>query len=148
MAILSENRKAKFQYEILEKFEAGLVLTGQEVKSTRLGRMTIMGSYVIFKDNEAYLTGSNIPPYQIKNAPIDYDPQRQRKLLLKREEISYLLGKVKERGLTIVPLSVYTKGRQIKLGIGVVRGKKERDKRETIKKREFERERERLLKRG
>jgi len=142
-----ENKKAYFNYQILEKFEAGISLIGQEVKSIKSGRINLAGSYVVLKDSEVFLIGVNIPPYQPKNVPPDYNPERSRKLLLKKSEIKYLIGKVKQRGLTLVPLKVYTKRGKIKLEFGVAKGKKKVDKRELIKKREFEREKERFLKR-
>jgi SsrA-binding protein len=140
MKLLSENRKARFDYEILETYEAGIVLAGQEVKSIKAGRANIAGSHVIIKPDGAFLLNADIPPYQPKNAPADYDPKRTRQLLLKKEELKYLLGKIKEGGLTMVPLSLYNKGRRLKVSIGLARYKKKHDKRETIKKREFERE--------
>jgi len=148
MKVLAENKKAYFTYEILEKFEAGMVLIGQEVKSIRSGRISLKGSYVVLKGEEPYLVGANIPPYQPKNAPPDYMPERQRKLLLNKLEIKRLIGKTKEKGLTLVPLKVYTKGAKIKLEFGIGKGKKKADKRETIKKREAEREMRRALKSG
>ncbi len=147
MRTIIENKKAYFNYQILEKFEAGISLIGQEVKSIKSGRINLAGSYVVLKDSEVFLIGANIPPYQPKNAPPDYHPERSRKLLLKKSEIKYLIGKVRQRGLTLVPLKVYTKRGKIKLEFGVTRGKKKVDKRELIKKREFEREKERFLKR-
>jgi len=145
MKVFAENRKAYFNYEILEKFEAGMVLTGQEVKSIKSGRINLAGSYVMLKNSEVYLIGANVPPYQPQNAPTDYDPSQSRKLLLNKKEINYLIGKSAERGLTLVPLKVYTKNRRIKLEFGLGKGKKKFDKRETIKKREVEREIERYL---
>jgi len=147
MRVLAENKKAYFNYQILEKFEAGISLIGQEVKSIKSGRINLAGSYVVLKDSEVFLIGANIPPYQPKNAPPDYNPERSRKLLLKKSEIKYLIGKVRQKGLTLVPLKVYTKRGKIKLEFGVAKGKKKFDKRELIKKREFEREKERFLKR-
>ncbi len=140
MKILSDNKKAHFDYEILEKFDAGMILIGQEVKSIRLGRMSLAGSYVVFEKGEPYLIGAKIPPYQPKNAPSNYNDQRQRKLLLNKSEIDYLLGKTNQKGLTLVPIKVYTKGAVIKLEFGLARGRKKHDKREIIKKRETERE--------
>ena len=146
MKILAENRKAGFDYEFLEKFEVGVSLLGQEVKSLRIRGASLNGSYVIIKsDNkkgtpELFWIGGLISPYQGGNLHNgQYDPKRDRKLLLKREEISYLVGKMKERGLTLVPISVYTKKRKLKLEFGLAKGKKKFDKRETIKKRETER---------
>ena len=147
MKTIIENKKAYFNYQIREKFEAGISLIGQEVKSIKSGRINLAGSYVVLKNSEVFLIGANIPPYQPKNAPPDYNPERSRKLLLKKSEIKYLIGKVKQKGLTLVPLKVYTKRGKIKLEFGVAKGKKKFDKRELIKKREFEREKERFLKR-
>jgi SsrA-binding protein len=147
MKILAENKKAYYNYQILEKFEAGISLIGQEVKSIKSGRINLAGSYVVLKNSEIFLIGANIPPYQPKNVPPDYNPERSRKLLLKRTEIKSLIGKVKQKGLTLVPLRVYTKRGKIKLEFGVAKGKQKVDKRELIKKREFEREKERFLKR-
>ncbi|MDD4531671.1 MAG: SsrA-binding protein SmpB [Candidatus Pacebacteria bacterium] len=139
-----ENKKAYFDYEILERFEAGLALNGQEVKSLRTRGTSLPGTYILIKEDkrgsaEAFWVGGNIPPYQPQNADKGYDPKRDRKLLLTREELRYLLGKSKEKGLTLVPISVYTKKRKLKLDFGLARGKKKFDKRESIKKREVER---------
>lgn len=146
MAILAENKKAYYSYEVLEKFEAGIVLIGQEVKSIKLGRMNLAGSYVVLRENQAYLIGCKVPPYQPKNAPQDYNPERSRKLLLKKAEIKYLIGKSRQKGLTLVPLRVYTKRGNIKLELGIGKGKRKADKRELIKKREAEREIRKTLK--
>jgi len=146
MKVLSENKKAYFNYIILEKIEAGLALIGQEVKSIKTGRINLAGSYVSLNNNELFLVGAHIPPYQPKNSPPDYLPERPRKLLLKKSEIKYLIGKTKEKGLTLVPLKVYTKKAKIKLEFGVAKGKKKADKRETIKKRTLSKEIERELK--
>ncbi len=146
MTVIAENKKAYFNYEILEKFEAGIVLTGQEVKSIKSGRIDLAGSYVVLKNEEAYLINANIPPYQPKNVSPDYDPERSRKLLLKKSEIKYLIGKSQEKGLTLIPLKIYTKRGKIKLEFGIGKVRKKIDKRELIKKREFEREKRRYLK--
>jgi SsrA-binding protein len=146
MKSFAENKRAYFDYQILEKIEAGLVLIGQEVKSIKSGRISISGSYVVLRNNEVFLIGANIPPYQPKNIPADYNPERSRKLLLKKSEIKHLIGKVKQKGLTLVPLRVYNKRRKIKVEFGIAKGKKKADKRELIKKREFKREKERELK--
>jgi len=146
MKILSENKKAYFTYQILEKFEAGIALNGQEVKSIKLGRINLMGSYVVIRNGEVYLVGASVPPYQPKNAPSDYDPQRSRKLLLRKKEINYLIGKSQQKGLTMIPLKVYTNNGKIKIEFGIGKGKKKFDKRETIKKRETEKEMKRVLK--
>ncbi|MEA3272546.1 MAG: SsrA-binding protein SmpB [Patescibacteria group bacterium] len=135
------NKKALFDYEILEKLEAGLVLTGQEVKSVKNGQINLKGSYVTLKDGEAYLLNAHISPYKKAGILKDYNPTRSRKLLLHKKELTRLIGKSQEKGLTIIPLKVYTKGRgKIKIEIGIGRGKKKYEKRETIKKREVERE--------
>ena len=136
----AENRKARFNYEILEKYEAGIELLGVEVKSVRSGRMSLEGAFVVVRGGEAFLINSNIPPYQPNNTPKDYDPLRNKKLLLTKKEIATLAGSEKNKSLTIVPISVYNKGRKIKVEIALVKGKKKQDKRETIKKRETDRE--------
>jgi len=149
---LAENRRSFFDYEIIEKFEAGLVLTGQEVKSIKLGRIGLAGSYVVSKQSsrgglpEFYLIGANIPPYQPQNAPASYNQERSRKLLLRKAEIKYLIGKINQKSLTLIPLRVYTVKGNIKLEFGIGKGKKRFDKREAIKKREINKEIERELK--
>lgn len=143
---LANNRKALHDYEIQEKFQAGLVLTGQETKSVKNGHMSLKGAYVTFHNGDAYLTNANITKYKEAGALPDYEPTHSRRLLLRKREIRYLQGKLAEKGLTIVPLSVYTKNRFIKVEIAVGRGKKQYDKRETIKKRDTEREIKRSLK--
>ncbi|OGI75654.1 SsrA-binding protein [Candidatus Nomurabacteria bacterium RIFCSPHIGHO2_02_FULL_42_19] len=140
MAHYAENRKARFNYEVLEKYEAGIELFGTEVKSVRGGQMSLEGAFVIVRGGEAYLINANVPSYQPKNAPKDYDPLRNRKLLLTKKEISTLSGSEKNKSLTIVPISVYNKGRKIKVEIALVKGKKKYDKRESIKKRDTDRE--------
>lgn len=147
MASYAENRKVRFDYEILEKFECGIELIGTEVKAIRGGQMSLEGSFVIVRGGEAYLMNANIPPYQVANAPKDYDPLRNRKLLLTKKEIAELGDSGKNKSLTIVPISVYNKGRKIKVEIALVKGKKKFDKRETIKKRETDREVRREYKR-
>ena len=148
MADLAQNKKAYMTYQILETFQAGLVLNGQEVKSIKSGRINLTGSYIVFKGEELFLIGAHIPPYQPANAPQDYNPERSRKLLLRKDELRYLAGKVKEKGLTLVPLRVYNQKRKLKLDFGLAKGKQKQDKRETIKKRETERDIERALKHG
>ncbi|MBI2063193.1 MAG: SsrA-binding protein SmpB [Candidatus Yanofskybacteria bacterium] len=154
MQIYATNEKARFDYEILETLEAGIVLTGQEVKSIRRGSASIKGAYVKVlgpsigsgRSTEAWLLGATIPPYQAGNAPAGYDPQNSRKLLLKRSELKYLIGKSQEHGLTLVPIKLYNKNGLIKLEIGIGRGKKKSDKREKITKREVQRKIERAIK--
>ena len=139
MNIFTENRKANFNYEILEKYQAGLVLLGQEVKSIKMGMVGLSGRYVMFRNNELYLVGCHIPPYQPKNAP-EYLPERERKLLLTKREILYLQGKISQKGLTFVPLKIYTKNGRIKLEFALARLIKKVDQRQVIKKREAKRE--------
>lgn len=140
MASYAENRKARFNYEFLEKYETGIELLGTEVKSVRGGQMSLEGAFIIIRGGEAFLINANIPPYQVKNAPKDYDPLRNRKLLLTKKEIAELAGSEKNKSLTIVPISVYNKGRKIKVEIALAKGKKKFDKRETLKKRDTDRE--------
>ncbi len=146
MSHYAENRKVRFDFEILEKYESGIELLGTEVKSVRGGTMSLEGAFVIVRGGEIYLINANIPPYQAKNAPKDYDPLRNRKLLLTKKEIGELAGNEKNKSLTIVPISVYNKGRKIKVEIALVRGKKKFDKRETLKKRDTDREIRREMK--
>ena len=146
MQIYASNEKARFDYEILEHFEAGLVLAGHEVKSVKRGSASIRGAYVKILRNEAWLLGATISPYQPDNVPANYDLQRNRKLLLKKSELKYLIGKSQEKGLTLVPIKLYNKNGLVKLEIGIARGKKKFEKREKIAKREVERKIERTLK--
>ena len=138
-SIVNTNKKAYFDYEILETYEAGIELKGFEVKAIKTGHMNLAGSFVVLKNNQAWLINADIPPYQPKNTPPDYDSKRTRRLLLKTEEIKQLIGKTNEKGLTLVPLKVYNKRKRVKIEIGLGRGKKKSDKRETIKKREWQR---------
>ncbi len=140
MAHYAENRKARFNYEILEKYETGIELLGTEVKSVREGQMSLEGAFVIIRGGEAFLINANTPPFQPKNAPKDYDPLRNKKLLLTKKEIKELAVSGENKSLTIVPISVYNKGRKIKVEIALVKGKKKFDKRETLKKRDTDRE--------
>ena len=145
--IYAENKKVYFDYEILETLEAGLVLLGFEVKAVRAGYMSIKGAYVVIDPKgEVSLIGAHIPAYQPNNTPDHYKPDRSRKLLLKKREIDYLIGKFHQKGLTFVPLRVYNKGAKIKLEFGIGKGKRQYDKKETIKERENKREIERELK--
>lgn len=141
---LVSNRRARFEYEILEKLDAGISLLGSEVKSIRNGKANIKESYADIRDGEVFLIGAHISPYE-QAGRFNHDPIRDRKLLLKANEIKRLSGKVREKGLTLVPLRLHTKGRLIKLELGVGRGKKLYDKRETIKKREQDVEMARAL---
>lgn len=143
---LANNKKALFDYHILEKMEAGLVLTGPEVKAVRNGQISLKGAFISFHNGNAYLTGANISRYQPAGKQPDYDPEKSRRLVLHKREIGYLQGKSQVAGLTVVPLSVYTKNRFIKLEVAVAKGKKEFDKRETIKKRDVDKEMRRAIK--
>ncbi|OGH88271.1 MAG: SsrA-binding protein [Candidatus Magasanikbacteria bacterium RIFOXYC2_FULL_42_28] len=143
---LAQNKKALFDYEILEKMEAGLELTGPEVKSVKNGQISLKGAYVTFHNDMAYLINAHVSAYKPAGKQLEYEPDRSRRLLLHKREIRYLQGKTQEKGLTIVPLSVYTKHRFVKVEIAVGRGKQKYDKRETIKKRDLDREIKRTLK--
>lgn len=142
-----ENKKAYHNYEILEKIEAGLELKGFEVKTLKNGRGSLVGSRIIIRGGEAYAVGMDIPPYQPKNMPKEYDSQRTRRILLNKKEINYLGGKIQEKGLTLIPLELYSKKGILKISFGICRGLKKYDKRERIKEREAKRKMERLLKR-
>lgn len=145
MKKLGDNKKATYDYEILERFTAGIELLGVEVKSVREGKISLRGSFVAVRGAEAYLVGADIPAYQPKNAPKEYDSTRTRKLLLSKSELEKLKSAEGTKGLTIVPLSVYNKGRFLKLDIAIARGKKKYDKRQAIKKRDVERDLKRTL---
>jgi len=140
MAEIAKNKRAYFDYDILEKIEAGIELKGFEVKAIKNGRVNLSGSYVVINNNEARLLNADIPAYQPGNTPDNYDSKRTRRLLIKKSEIKNLIGKTAEKTLTIVPLRVYLKRSLIKLEIGLAKSRKKFDKREIIKKREVERE--------
>ncbi len=140
------NKRAHFDHELLETFEAGLVLLGTEVKSIRNGRAKLDGGYIIIRGGEAYLVGASIPAFQPINTGKSYDPERPRKLLLKEKELQKLDLQTERQGLTAIPLSLYNKGRHIKLSFAIARGKKKADKRESIKARDVKRDIERTLK--
>ena len=137
---LIDNKKVHFNYEILERYEAGIELLGVEVKSLRAKKGSLEGSHIVVRGGEAFLVGATIQPYQANNSAKNYEPARNRRLLLTKKEIALLTDYESKKGLTIVPLAVYNKSRKIKIEIAVVRGKKTHDKRETIKKREAERD--------
>jgi len=141
----SENRKALFNYNVLEKFEAGLVLFGQEVKSIKTGHINLSGTFVTFRGTEPFLVGVKISPYQPNNVGADYNENRERKLLLNKKEIIYLIGKSAQKGFSLIPLKIYEKSGRIKLEFGLSKGKKKFDKKEKIKKRNIERETNREL---
>ena len=142
---LCQNRKATFNYEILEKIEAGIVLVGSEVKSLRDGKGNLADSYAHFKDDELWLLNAHISHYPSANQ-FNHEPNRPRKLLLTRREIDRLIGKLQEKGLTLIPMSLYLKKGRVKVELGLGRGKKVYDKRESIKKRENARELSRVAK--
>jgi SsrA-binding protein len=133
--MIVENRKAKFDYEIIEDFESGIVLSGAEVKSVRDGGATMLGARVIFESDGAYVIGMNIPRYKFDSAE-EYVPDKRRKLLLHKKEIIELQSKMRSAGLTVVPISMYNKGSLVKVKVALVRGKKKFEKREILKKRE------------
>jgi len=142
---IAENRKARHDYHLLERFEAGLVLTGSEVKSLREGRVSLRQAYADVRDGEAWLVGAHIDPYEQAGIQ-NHEPERDRKLLLHRRELDSLYGQVREKGLTLVPLRLYFRGGRVKLELAVARGKEQRDKRRDIAKREADRQIERALK--
>jgi SsrA-binding protein len=142
---IADNRRARFDYELLERVEAGIVLTGTEVKSLREGRVTLAQAYADVRDMEVWLIGAEIAAYDGGNIA-NHDPNRDRKLLLRRDEISSLVGKVKERGLTLVPTRLYFKDGKVKLELAVARGKEKGDKRRTIADRDAKRQIDRALK--
>ncbi len=143
---IAQNKKATFDYFIEERYEAGLVLEGWEVKAIRAGRAEIKEGYVIVRDGALYLLGAHISPLPEASTHIKPDAVRTRKLLLRMEEITRLIGKVEQRGFTLVPLDLHYKGGRIKLEFGLGRGKQKADKRDTEKKREWTREKQRLMK--
>ena len=141
-----ENPKARFDYEILERFDAGIELLGFEVKSVRAGRGSITGTHIIIRGGEVFIVGMRIDPYQPGNTPNTYEPDHTRKLLLTKKEINELLEYEAKKGLTLVPLSLYNRNGKIKINFAVARGKKQFDKRETIKKRDTDRDLRRVIK--
>jgi SsrA-binding protein len=140
------NKKARHDYFIEDRFEAGLVLEGWEVKSLRAGKIQLRDSYVLLKGGEAWLFGALITPLPTASTHINPDPRRSRKLLLHQHELARLIGAVERKGYTVVPTAMYWKKGRVKLEIGLARGKKEYDKRATIKERDWAREKHRLLK--
>jgi SsrA-binding protein len=146
MSIYIQNRKARFNFEILETFEAGLVLHGYEAKAIRAGKGKLDGAYVIIRGREAFLVGASVAAYQPANTPKGYDPERARKLLFSKKELAHLELQTETARLTAVPLKLYNVGRRIKLEVALARGKKKHDKRESIKARDSKRDIERTLK--
>lgn len=143
--IISDNKKARFDYEIIEKYEAGLVLTGSEVKSLREGAVNLKDSYVSFRNGEAFLQNAHISEFRASSYN-NHAPERLRKLLMHKDEINKIMGRVQEKSLSCVPLKIYFKKGRVKLEIGLGRGKKQHDKRQSIKKKESDRELARALK--
>ncbi|MBW4470345.1 MAG: SsrA-binding protein SmpB [Stenomitos rutilans HA7619-LM2] len=144
--IVSDNRQARFLYEILETYEAGIELMGTEVKSIRAGKVNLRDGFALIRNGEVLLLNVQISPHQTTSQTFNHEPTRTRKLLLHREEIRKLIGKVEQQGLTLVPLKMYMKRGWVKVDLALVRGKKLHDKRESIKKREDERTMQRALK--
>jgi SsrA-binding protein len=147
MSVLAVNKRSNFDYDISERFEAGLVLRGYEVKSVKTGHISLKGSFVTVKGEELFLTNANIPLYKHAGAIGNYDPTAPRKLLLHRREIAHLIGKSRTEGLTLVPIRVYTKQGLLKLEFGIGKGRKKHDKRDVIRKRESDRKISRAMKR-
>jgi SsrA-binding protein len=146
MAVLIKNKKATFNYEILDTFDSGIVLFGFETKSVRNGNGKLDGGHIIVRGGEAFLVGASIAPFQVKNTPKEYLTERPRKLLLTQKELKELIGIESTKGLTLVPISLYNKGRYIKLQFASVKGKKKADKRESIKERDSKRDIDRVMK--
>lgn len=144
--IISDNRQARFEYEILETYEAGIELMGTEVKSIRAGKVNLRDGFGLIRNGEALLLNVHISPHATTTQQFNHDPRRTRKLLLHRQEIRKLIGKVEQQGLTLVPLKMYLKRGWIKVDIALVRGKKLHDKREDLKKRQDQRDMERAKK--
>jgi len=139
MSLLT-NRKARFNYEILEQLESGIELSGFEVKAIRKGQGSLDGAHVSIRGGEAFLIGFDLPPYQSKNTPSDYERTRVRKLLLTKKEINVLSNEGSKKGIAIIPLSIFLKNNKLKVDIALARGKKKFDKRESTKKRDTERD--------
>lgn len=144
--IIAKNKRARHDYHVVDSIEAGIVLRGTEVKSVRLGKVQLVDSYVRIEDGELFLVGTHISPYEQGNR-FNVDPRRRRKLLAHRAEIRRLHRQVTEKGMTLIPLSVYLKRGRVKLEVGVCRGKKTYDKRETLREKDAKREMEREIKR-
>jgi SsrA-binding protein len=145
--VVADNRQVRFRYEILETYEAGIELKGTEVKSIREGKVNLRDGYALIRNGEALLLNVHISPYQSSSDYFNHDPRRTRRLLLHRQEIRKLIGKVEQEGLTLVPLKMYLKRGFVKITIALSKGKKLHDKRETLKQRQDKREMERAIKR-
>jgi SsrA-binding protein len=146
--LIAENRKARYEYFIEERYEAGLELAGWEVKSMRAGRAQLTEAYVFLRHGEAFLTGAHLAPLPSSSTHVTPEPTRTRKLLLHRSELQGLIGAVERRGYTLIPLELYWKKGRAKLQVGLAKGKKQHDKRATEKDRDWERDKARALRRG
>jgi SsrA-binding protein len=146
--LIAENRKARFEYFIEDRFEAGLVLQGWEVKAMRAGRAQLTEAYAYVRGGEAFLTGAHITPLKTTSTHVVADPVRTRKLLLNKSELSRLIGAVERKGYTLVPLDLHWKNGRAKLEIGLAKGKKQHDKRATEKDRDWKRDKARIMRRG
>jgi len=144
--IVADNRQARYQYEILETYEAGVVLTGTEVKSIREGKVNLRDGFANVKRGEVWLHNVHISPHSMTNLAFNHEPRRVRKLLLHKQEIRKLIGQVEQKGLTLVPLKMYLKGGRVKVSFGLGRGKKLHDKRDSLKKKQDKREMARVMK--
>lgn len=145
--VVSDNRQARYLYEILETYEAGIELKGTEVKSIREGRSNIRDGYALIRNGEAWLINVHVSPHPTTSQYFNHDPRRTRKLLLHKQEIRKLIGKVEQQGLTLVPLKMYLKNGKAKISIGLARGKKLHDKRQDLKQRQDKRDMQRAMKR-
>jgi SsrA-binding protein len=145
MPAIAENRRARFDYLIEEQFEAGIALEGWEVKAVRAGQVQLTDGYVLVRDGELFLIGCRIHPLRTASTHVQPEAERTRKLLMHKDEIRRLVGKVEQRGYTLVPLNLHYKGGRIKVDIALAKGKAQHDKRETEKKRDWEREKARLM---
>lgn len=144
--VISDNRQARYLYEILETYEAGIQLTGTEVKSIRAGKVNLQDGYALLRDGEIWLINVHISPYNASGQYFNHEPRRTRKLLLHRQEIRKLIGKVEQQGLTLVPLKMYLKRGWVKISIALGKGKKLHDKRESLKRRQDQRDIQRAMK--
>ena len=140
MDSLADNRRARFDYAVLESYEAGIKLEGHEVKSVKSGRAGLSGAHAIIRGGEAWLLNANIAPYQANNAPVGYDPTRTRRLLLAKSEIAELTGKLREKGVSLIPMRLYANHGIVKVELALARARKAHDKREVLKKRSSDRE--------
>lgn len=147
MKVIAQNKKARFEYYIEESLEAGIVLLGSEVKSLREGHASLTESYATLKGGELFLINSNISPYSHASAAMNHEQKRKRKLLLHKQQINKLTGKLQEKGYTLIPLKLYFKEELVKVELGLCKGKKLFDKRESIKKRENKRDLDRAIRR-